>query len=369
MKIAVFFTFNYSVKLLMESGLFNREMKIYEELTKLGYQFTFFTYDKNDIDIDFSNNFKFVSIYEHIKFSKNKIFNFIKTFLLPFKISKQLKGFDVIHQHQLMGSWIVIILKLILKKPLLIRTGYDAYLFSIKNKESKLRIFCYKQLTKISLRLSDLYTVTSQCDFDFLNKNFHINRLSLVPNFVEKEIRSSEILYENNILMVGRLEGQKNYDLAFEFIENLSDEYTLDVYGSGSLKQDLIEKVKNKNISVNFLGNTEHSELMSIYKKYKYFLSTSYFEGNPKTVLEALNNNCIVFLSNIPNHRELVADNHNGFIFDNIDELLNKFTYSTNQENLYEKFKFENDKILKKNMIENIAELMSNDYKLLVSSK
>ena len=41
MKIAVFFTFNYSVKLLKDSGLFNREMRIYEELSKYGYQFTF----------------------------------------------------------------------------------------------------------------------------------------------------------------------------------------------------------------------------------------------------------------------------------------------------------------------------------------
>ena len=136
MKIAVFFTFNYSVKLLKDSGLFNREMRIYEELSKYGYQFTFFTYDKNYDELKSYKNFEFISVYEHIKFSENKLLNFIKTFILPIKISKQLKEFDILHQHQLMGSWIVIILKYILKKPLLIRTGYDAYLISyFKDKE------------------------------------------------------------------------------------------------------------------------------------------------------------------------------------------------------------------------------------------
>ena len=369
MKIAVFFTFNYSVKLLKDSGLFNREMRIYEELSKYGYQFTFFTYDKNYDELKSYKNFEFISVYEHIKFSENKLLNFIKTFILPIKISKQLKEFDILHQHQLMGSWIVIILKYILKKPLLIRTGYDAYLFSIKNKESKLHILFYKLLTKLSLNTSNLYTVTSKCDFDFLHQKFRSKNIRIVPNFIEKDIVASSNLYDNKILMVGRLEVQKNYDLALQFIENLSSKYILDIYGSGSLKQDLISKVKNKNLPINFLGNLEHKELISTYKKYKYFLSTSTFEGNPKTVLEALNSNCVVFLSNIPNHKELVTNNQNGFIFDNIDDLLNKFNYSLNQNNLYDKFKFENQKLLNKNLIENIAELMSADYKLLMDSK
>ena len=39
---------------------------------------------------------------------------------------------------------------------------------------------------------------------------------------------------------------------------------------------------KNYDIKVNFLGNIPHSDLIKTYKKYKYFLSTSKFEGNPK---------------------------------------------------------------------------------------
>ena len=38
-----------------------------------------------------------------------------------------------------MGSWIPIILKLLIKKPLIIRTGYDILEFSIKENKSLLK--------------------------------------------------------------------------------------------------------------------------------------------------------------------------------------------------------------------------------------
>ena len=45
-------------------------------------------------------------------------------------------------------------------------------------------------------------------------------------------------------------------------------------------------------------------------------ISTSFFEGNPKTVLEAMGSGCIVVASDIPNHRELIDDKVNGYLFD-----------------------------------------------------
>ena len=39
--------------------------------------------------------------------------------------------------------------------------------------------------------------------------------------------------------MIGRLEYQKNYPLAFEFLKNLNSSYELDIYGRGSNKEYL----------------------------------------------------------------------------------------------------------------------------------
>ena len=48
------------------------------------------------------------------------------------------------------------------------------------------------------------------------------------------------------------------------------------------------------------------------------------YEGNSKTILEALGSGCIVIASNIPNNLEIISNGSNGFIFENSKENLIK---------------------------------------------
>ena len=372
MKIAVFFTYDYSIQSLKNAGLFERELKIYEKLqNKFGLKFIFFTYDEILPKEDKYDKFEFISLYSLTKKPKNKILRIIKSIFLPFKILKHTSNVDVIHQHQLLGSWIPLTIKLIQKKPVLIRTGYDAYLFSKLNNEKRYLIYFYKALTNFSLRYSDLYTVTSQSDLDFLIKEFSINptKIKIVPNWIEKikSINNSRI--DDRILMVGRLESQKNYPLVFEFLENTKLNLEIDVYGSGELLYELESSKINKNLKINFLGNKKYIDLQNEYKKYKYFLTTSVFEGNPKTILEAQNNGCIVIASNIKNHSELIKHGKNGFLFESIEEIEEILNYCNDNKEISHKFYKINQSLLSKNDIENISNEMYMDYKVLVESK
>ena len=327
MKIAIFFTYDYSTKTLERSGLLERELNIYQKLNEIyGVEFIFLTYEEEvSAIINKYNDFTFIPIYKYIKKSKNKIIRFIKSFLIPFKIKKHLIDVDILYQHQLLGVWIPLILKIQLKKPLQVRTGYDAYLFSLENNDSFLKSFFYKHLTKLSLIFSDLYTVASKCDKDFLTKKFKTNTIKVVPNWVNLNKKSYENIKLNKILMIGRLEKQKNYPLAFNFLKLVNEKIELDIYGSGSEYFNLKSLSSESDLKVNFLGNTDHKNLMEEFSKYNFFLTTSSFEGNPKTVLEALSSQCIVFASNIPNHQELIEDGINGFLFSNLNELIEKF--------------------------------------------
>ena len=170
MKIAIFFTFDYTVETLKKSGLFDREMRIYDELAKkYDVNFIFFTYDQELDSKDFGyKNFEFFPIYKYTKKFNNKIIRLISSFLIPFKINKKLNNINLLHQHQILGSWVPLILKYKLNIPLLVRTGYDAYSFSIDNNDRKFKTLFYKLLTKLTLRFCDLYTVTSHSDINFL---------------------------------------------------------------------------------------------------------------------------------------------------------------------------------------------------------
>ena len=44
----------------------------------------------------------------------------------------EIDHFDLIKQNQLLGSWAAILLKINSRKPLYTRTGYDMFLFSLK---------------------------------------------------------------------------------------------------------------------------------------------------------------------------------------------------------------------------------------------
>ena len=55
---------------------------------------------------------------------------------------------------------------------------------------------------------------------------------------------------------------------------------------------------------------------MEKYKNYEYFYPLLNLKENPKTILEALSNECIVFASKILNHSELIEDGVNGFLLE-----------------------------------------------------
>ena len=118
MNIGFFFTYGYSLKTWKNSGNISRELQILELLTeRYDITFTLFTYgDEDDFKIIEKNKkFKIVPIYSKIKPSNIKIINYLKSFLILYKFKKEIKNTNIIHQHQLLGSWVTIFIKFILK--------------------------------------------------------------------------------------------------------------------------------------------------------------------------------------------------------------------------------------------------------------
>ena len=138
----------------------------------------------------------------------------IKSILAPFFLRKYSDNFDIIKCIQLNGSWVGIILKILTKKPLYIKTGFDQFIFSIKEKKSFLKRILFYLLTQLGLMNSNLYTVASKHDVSFINQYYYFfnsKKLKLRPNWVEiiedKKVKNK---YENKVIAIGRLSDQKN---------------------------------------------------------------------------------------------------------------------------------------------------------------
>lgn len=369
MHVLVLFTYNYSLTTWNDSGTFFKEIESYKRLSNKNINFTFVTFSENEPHLDYLRKHKIevLPIYRYIKKSKFKIVNYLKSFYIPFYLKGKLNEVDVIKQNQLLGSWIAVTLKVILKKPLFIRTGYDMYEFSIKENKNTFTRFLYKLLTSISLKFADFYTASSKSDINFLENNFNIkkNFIKHRPNWVKK-LNSTEFneRISNKIIVVGRLEIQKNLSYLIKSFSNSN--YEIDLVGEGSLYSELSKEALAHNVKVNFLGKLENEEILNLLQTYKYYISSSTFEGNPKSTLEALSAGCVVFLSNISNHTELVRHGDNGFIFQLTESnFINFFENIINSFDLNKISDSARKNVLENNSIDKMVDLELNDLNKL----
>ena len=92
-------------------------------------------------------------------------------------------------------------------------------------------------------------------------------------------------------------------------------QFQIDIIGEGSLKKSLMNLANQNNVNLNILNNVDNESLLDIIKNYKYFISTSSFEGNPKSLLEALSSGCVVIATDIENHKEIIKDTNYGILY------------------------------------------------------
>lgn len=321
MKVLFLFTYGTSIKNWADSGYLSRELNFFKSMNqKYDVDFIFLTYG-DESDEQYVKELSFVSVvpvYKYLTTKRNKIHNAINLIINLRSLLKKLNiKYDLIKTNQLFGAWIAIVLKGFSKKPLIIRTGYDLFLFSLKDKKNFFKIFVYYLLTFLCLNISNLYTVTSQSDFSFIKKTyiFKKNKLKVRRNWVDglkfKNIKQIEFLDKIKILSVGRLELQKDYKHLIDIFRNTN--FEVDIVGTGSLEKEL-KKLSTNNIS--YLGNLDFDELSDLYNKYVFYVSSTSYEGNPKSILEAMSKGCIVIAPNLSNIREIITNNENGIIYD-----------------------------------------------------
>jgi len=376
MQIIFFLTFDYSFEIWEESGNLSREIIYLNEFQKKSKcKFYFVSYGDGDEKKyeKFLNNSEIIPVYHNFKFRKNKIFRHIISIFIPFYLYKifKNKNIDILKQNQIQGAWISILLKILLRKPLIIRTGYDALSFKVFEKKNFLIKSFYHVITFLGLQFSNLYTVTSNSDLKFLKKYFRFSdrKLKIRPNFVNiyKSI-SIENRLPNSVITVGRLENQKNYEYLIMELKN--QDLKIDHFGTGSQLNNLKKISKNQNLNINFNRGIDNLELCKKYENYKFFISTSFFEGNSKAILEAMAAGCIVFASKNPNNMEIINHGVNGFLFElKHNELLNIFSIVKNDKNLTKKISSEAIKTVRQlNSLESLVQNEIEDVLNLIDS-
>ena len=311
--LAVFFTTGVSLKTWREIGMIDREVALYNELSRYFGRIYFFTYG-GDEDLEFRSY-----LADNIKIVPKKCIsnNLLYSLLIPFIHRKILKNVDILKTNQMMGAWSAVLAKLIYRKRLVVRTGYMLSIhFAKRNPKSK-RKWLMKSIERVAYKLANAIITTSQANFEYVERNYHPHRSHLLlPNYVETDIfKPMDVAKrKGSICFVGRLTQQKNLFALLEALEGLP--YTLSLIGSGEQGEQVKEFAREKQVKANFLGNVPNHELPEILNQHELFILPSLWEGMPKTLLEAMSCGLPAIGTKIDGIREVIKHGENGILCD-----------------------------------------------------
>lgn len=308
--LAVFFTRGLSFVRWDKLGMFEREIKIYQALSKEFKEIYFFSYGNDEkYHKLFSENVKIVSKPKFVP-------SLFYSFLIPFIHYRILKNIDILKTNQMDGSWSAVITKKLFRNKLVIRCGYEWLNFiEISNRPLWKRFFA-KIVENFSYKNANIIIQTSKGAIDFLIKRFEIdsNKIFLIPNYVNIDFFTPQYVVKEagRIIVVGRLEPQKNLFNLIEAVQGLS--VNLVFVGEGSQREDLEIFAKTKGVKVCFMGKLPQSDIVKELSISEIYAIPSIYEGHPKALLEAMSCGLACVGSNIPGINDTIADGQDGII-------------------------------------------------------
>lgn len=308
-EVGLCFTYGVSLKDWCVNGMIEREKLIYERLAKDGVRVHWFTYGCSDNGIynELHHNIK---VHEMPKYFNSYIGRFIYSLLLPLMYWKVLKRVDVIKTNQIMGSWTAVLIKILYRKPLYVRTGYTLSKFTF-GKGKWLAVI----IEKFAYLFADSASVSSVADLRYISSTCTTRALNLLPNYIDTKVFKGRVkTIKRDVICIARLNKQKNL---YNLIDAaLSLKITLDIYGEGEMRSEIEKYLKKRKVgdAVKLMGNIQNNKVAERHAEYNFFCLVSLYEGMPKALLEAMASEMVCLGSDVSGIKEVVTHGKNGIL-------------------------------------------------------
>ena len=116
------------------------------------------------------------------------------------------------------------------------------------------------------------------------------------------------------ILFVGSLKALKSPETLLKAFELLKmRNVVLLLAGDGELRLALVERYSNDNVI--FLGRVPNERVAELYAIADIYVISSWFEGTPLSLLQAMNNGLCCIGSDVQGVRDIIKDEDNGLLF------------------------------------------------------
>ena len=200
--------------------------------------------------------------------------------------------------------------------------GFERQVAGLHFLLSPLRRFVYRKAIRVVANSKSLAALSESRD-PF--------KIEVIPNGVETGMfQSANYSRDGNgeirLLMASRFHRQKRIPETLRLLDQARQagvNFKLYLVGEGPEEKTIRKVISELDLEhcVRLTSWVETGQLISLYQSADCFLSLSYCEGMPNSVLEAMSCELPVILSDIPAHRELVQDNVTGFLVTLDDKL------------------------------------------------
>lgn len=310
--LSILFTYNTSLEDWEKNGSLDRELNIYKKLLSYFDKIYLITYGSNDLVFQ-------KQMPENVRIlpKKYSLHNLLYSFLIPFVHKKIIKKSSWIKTNQMLGSWTAVLIKILFKKKIFVRTGYTESLSYVdKNIFRKILIYTVEY---IAYRTADISSVTSKQQTEYIKRKYKPKNIHTLRNGIDiklfkpiKKKGSSNKSAETKLLFIGRLHKEKNIVNLIKALRNL--EYiSIKIIGGGPLKNKIKQLSQTCNINATFINKIPNSQLPKIYNEADIYIQPSLYEGNPKTILEAMACGLPVIASQTTGINNIIKHKQTGF--------------------------------------------------------
>ncbi len=166
-----------------------------------------------------------------------------------------------------------------------------------------------EKIISVSLAIKDI----------LVKRGIDENKITVIYNGIE------EYVYEEPeqattetfpICFVGRLEKVKGCEYLIKALSQIKDKnFRCDMYGEGSLKEELMQLAKELQIEDKIVFKGFSDSIRRVLNQYKVLVLPSLYEAFPLTLMEAMNARTLVICSDAGGMPEIISHRENGLRF------------------------------------------------------
>lgn len=344
MHIALFMTLNVGINTWVKTGLFDREISYYKKLLEFPsieniYIFTYDTHLDQRILAEIPQNIRIILMPRAFSFG-GWFFALLYSFLLPMFHWKILRQVAVMKSNQTLGAWTAWLSARLTSAKFIYRSGYltsSLLQNNLGTNKSKFKAVVYTVLETMLARLSDCIIVSSKHNYHLMKARIRSDKyLFLINNPIDTDFFKSDNTVRRRLsfLYVGRLSAEKNISNLIKSI--LKTGNVIKVIGRGTLKESLLQQFSDSK-DVSFLEFATPLLVKQELQNHEYFCNTSYHEGMPKSLLEAMSMECVCVCTPTDAALEVIIDGYNGFVANDFSEdgiaqaILRAVSYSSSE--------------------------------------